>query len=206
MLSPWCSCSKQCDINITSFLTKIQKCTYTYFTAGVKRKMGESKECSGGGQRHTNRQHRHEHMHIHKVYNAVMDTRTFTSRNTQFMFANYCFFSLYFSVGMCAWHTERQADNYWNELVTCCRWFISGKILKSKFPSAILLSTCFFSEDFVYVFQWHETWLNQEILWDKDKCMSCSNKSCFLWVLCLLIPLSAEEWIFFSEVGVYLLV
>lgn len=40
-LSPWCSCNTRCDINITSFLTRIQKCTYTYFTTGVKRSMGE---------------------------------------------------------------------------------------------------------------------------------------------------------------------
>ena len=36
-LSPWCSCNTECDINITSFPTRIQKCTYTYFTTGVKR-------------------------------------------------------------------------------------------------------------------------------------------------------------------------
>lgn len=42
-LSPWCSCNTQCDINITSFLTRIQKCTYTYFTTGVKRSTGGKK-------------------------------------------------------------------------------------------------------------------------------------------------------------------
>lgn len=66
-LSPWCSCNTQCDINITSFLTRIQKCTYTYFTTGVKRSTGERKECGGTAQTHTNRLI-HLHTAIHTVY------------------------------------------------------------------------------------------------------------------------------------------
>lgn len=43
-LSPWCRCGTQCDINITSFLTRIQKRTYTYFTTGVRRHTRERKD------------------------------------------------------------------------------------------------------------------------------------------------------------------